>query len=182
MSWASTLAIKIQPENLPATLAYIEESYKKLATTKMPYTITFFDEDFGKTYKADQQLGMLIYIFSIVAVLIACLGLYGLTTHTVNIRLKEIGIRKVLGAEIGQLTFMLARKFIGLIVLAFVFASPVSWFFMNQWLQNFVYHTNISLYSFVGSILTLLVIALATVSTQVWKAAVSKPTEILRNE
>jgi putative ABC transport system permease protein len=181
-SWASTIAIRIRPENISSTLAYIEENYKKLATTKMPYAISFFDEDFGKVYKADRQLGTLIYLFSIVAVLIACLGLYGLTTHTVNIRLKEIGIRKVLGAEIGQLTFMLARKFMVLIVIAFILASPVAYFFMNQWLRNFVYHTDINLFSFVIAILALLVVALATVSGQVWKAAVSKPTEVLRNE
>jgi putative ABC transport system permease protein len=181
-SWASTLAIKINPQDIPATLAFIEDNYKKLATTKMPFTITFFDEDFGKVYKADRQMGTLIYLFSIVAVLIACLGLYGLTMHTINIRLKEIGIRKVLGAEMGQLVFMLARKFVVLILVSFVLATPVSYFFMNEWLQNFVYHTDISISSFIIAVLVLMVIALATVSGQVWRATLSKPTEVLRSE
>jgi putative ABC transport system permease protein len=181
-SWASTLAIKINPQDIPATLAFIEDNYKKLATTKMPFTITFFDEDFGKVYKADHQMGTLIYLFSIVAVLIACLGLYGLTMHTINIRLKEIGIRKVLGAGIGQLVFMLARKFVVLILVAFVLAAPVSYFFMNEWLQNFVYHTDISIASFIIAVLVLMVIALTTVSGQVWRATLSKPTEVLRSE
>ena len=181
-SWASMLAIHIRPENIPTTLSFIEAEYKKLATTKIPYSISFFDEDFGKVYKADRQLGTLIYLFSAVAVVIACLGLYGLTIHTVTIRLKEIGIRKVLGAEISQLTFMLARKFIVLILIAFGVASPLSYFYMNQWLQNFVYHTDINLFSFIVAMLVLMAIALATVGGQVWKAASSKPTEVLRNE
>jgi putative ABC transport system permease protein len=181
-SWASTLAIKINPKDIPATLLFIEDNYKKLATTKMPFAITFFDEDFGKVYKADRQMGTLIYLFSLVAVLIACLGLYGLTMHTINIRLKEIGIRKVLGAEMGQLIFMLARKFVVLILVSFVLATPVSYFFMNDWLQNFVYHTDISISSFIIAVLMLMLIALATVSGQVWRATLSKPTEVLRSE
>jgi putative ABC transport system permease protein len=148
----------------------------------MPYAISFFDDDFGKVYKADRQLGTLIYLFSIVAVIIACLGLYGLTMHTVNIRLKEIGIRKILGAEQGELMTILARKFLILIFISFALASPVAYYFMEKWLQNFVYHTEISVISFVVAIVAMMVIALATVGGQVWKAALTRPTEVLRSE
>jgi len=180
--WSSVLAIKIAPENIASTLSYIEENYRKLATTKMPYSISFFDEDFGKVYKADRQLGTLIYLFSIVAIIIACLGLYGLTMHTVNIRLKEIVIRKILGAEHGQLVMVLTQKFLLLILISFAVASPVAYFFMQKWLQNFAYHTDISLVSFVVAIVTMTVIAMATVGGQVWKATLTRPTEGLRSE
>ena len=180
--WSSVLAIKIAPENIASTLAFIEENYRKLATTKMPYTVSFFDEDFGKVYKADRQLGTLIYLFSIVAIIIACLGLYGLTLHTVNIRLKEIVIRKILGAEHRQLVTLLAQKFFLLILISFAIASPVAYYFMKQWLQNFAYHTDISLVSFAMAILAMTMIAMATVGGQVWKAVLTKPTEGLRSE
>jgi putative ABC transport system permease protein len=180
--WSGVLAIKIAPENIASTLAYIEENYRKLATTKMPYSVSFFDEDFGKVYKADRQLGTLIYMFSMVAIVIACLGLYGLTMHTVNLRLKEIGIRKILGAEPGQLVTILGRKFLILILISFAIATPVAYYFMNKWLQNFAYHTNISVLSFLIAIVSMIFIALATVGGQVWKAVLAQPTEVLRSE
>ena len=180
--WSSALAIKIAPENIASTLAYIEENYRKLATTKMPYSVSFFDEDFGKVYKADRQLGTLIYMFSMVAIVIACLGLYGLTMHTVNVRLREIGIRKILGAEHGQLVTILGRKFLILILISFAIATPVAYYFMDKWLQNFAYHTHISIFSFLIAIVSMTFIALATVGGQVWKAVLAKPTEVLRSE
>jgi putative ABC transport system permease protein len=180
--WSSVLAIKVSPKNISSTLSFIEENYKKFATTKMPYAISFFDEDFGKVYKADRQLGTLIYIFSVVAIVIACLGLYGLTMHTVNIRLKEIGIRKIMGAEHSQLVAILSKKFLILILIAFVVAAPVAYYFMNEWLKNFVYHADINLISFAVAIAAMIVISLATVGGQVWKAVRSSPTEILRSE
>ena len=180
--WSTMLAIKVAPENIASTLSYIEENYKKLATGKMPYSISFFDEDFGKVYKADRQLGTLIYVFSIVAIIIACLGLYGLTLHTVNIRLKEIVIRKVLGAEHHQLVMILTQKFLVLILISFVIASPLAYYFMQSWLRNFAYHTEISVLSFVVAIVAMIGIAMTTVGVQVWKAALTRPTEGLRSE
>jgi putative ABC transport system permease protein len=117
-----------------------------------------------------------------VAIIIACLGLYGLTLHTVNIRLKEIVIRKILGAEHRQLVTLLAQKFFLLILISFTIASPVAYYFMKQWLQNFAYHTDISLVSFAMAIVAMTVIAMATVGGQVWKAVLTRPTEGLRSE
>jgi putative ABC transport system permease protein len=181
-TWSSVLAIKIAPQNINSTLSFIEENYKKLATTKMPYAISFFDDDFGNVYKADRQLGTLIYIFSVVAVIIACLGLYGLTMHTVNLRLKEIGIRKIMGAENSQLITILSRKFLVLILIAFMIASPIAYYFMNEWLQKFAYHTDINFVSFGVAIVTMIAISFATVGWQVWKAVLTRPTEVLRSE
>ena len=116
------------------------------------------------------------------AIIIAYLGLYDLTMHTVHIRLKEIVIRKILGAERGQLVMILASKFFLLILISFAVASPVAYYFMDKWLQNFVYHTDISFLSFLIAVVCMTVIAFATVGGQVWKAALTRPTEGLRSE
>jgi len=180
--WSWQLAIKVKPDDLPETLSYIEENYKKLATTKFPYSLSFFNEDFGNVYKADRQLGKLITLFSFVSVLVACIGLYGLSIHTVAQRLKEIGIRKILGAELGQITYMLSRKFVALVLIAFVVASPLAYFVMEQWLQTFAYHISFGPGTFVIAVVTMVLIALATVGSQTWRAAVTNPAEVLRRE
>lgn len=181
-SWSGQLAIKINPEEIPETLTYIEENYKKLATTKVPYKISFFDDDFGRVYKTDQQLGKLIYIFSIIAIIIACLGLYGLSVHNVGHRLKEIGIRKVLGADQIQISYLVSRKFVGLVLISFTIAAPIAYFIMNKWLQTFAYHVSLGVGVFVLTAMAMILIAIVTVGSQTWAAATSNPTDIIRNE
>jgi putative ABC transport system permease protein len=180
--WCWQVAIKIKPTDIPATLSYIEESYKKLATTKLPFQISFFDEDFGKVYKTDRQLGKLINIFSVIAIVIACLGLYGLAVHTTNQRLKEIGIRKIMGASFAQISYMLSRKFVILVMLAFIIATPVAYYVMHEWLQTFAYHVTLEVSAFVITAVMMVLIALLTVGSQTWRAATSNPTEVLRGE
>ncbi len=180
--WAWQLAIKIKPNNIPATLSYIEENYKKLATTKFPFAVSFFDEDFAKVYKSDRQLGKLINLFSGVAVIIACLGLYGLSIHTVAQRLKEIGIRKILGAGVGQITFMLSRKFLILVLIAFCLAAPLAYYVMDQWLQSFAYHVTLGIWTFLLTAAAMIFISLATVGSQTWSAAITNPVDVLRSE
>ena len=181
-AWSWQLAIKINSEDMASTLAFIEGNYKKLATTKTPYKISFFDEDFGKVYKSDQQLGKLINLFSIVAIFIACLGLYGLSVHNVTQRLKEIGIRKILGAEHLQIIYMISRRFISLVIISFVFAAPVAYYIMDNWLQTFAYHITFSIGVFILTAITMLLIALSTVGSQTWRAATANPTDVIRNE
>jgi putative ABC transport system permease protein len=148
----------------------------------MPYTISFFDEVFDKDYKADRQLGTLINIFSLIAIVIACLGLYGVSLHSVTQRTKEIGIRKALGAEITQLIMMLSRKYLMLTALAFVLVSPVIYYVMEQWLLQFAYHVSIAYWFFLLSIMGMMGIATLTIATQVWQAANSNPVQALRSE
>lgn len=181
-NWSWQLAIKINPEDMASTLAYIEENYKKLTTTKIPFKISFFDEDFGKVYKSDQQLGKLINLFSIVAIFIACLGLYALSVHNVTQRLKEIGIRKILGAKHLQISYLISRRFINLVIISFVFAAPIAYYIMDKWLQTFAYHITIGIGVFILTAIVMLLIALLTVGSQTWRAATANPTDVIRNE
>lgn len=170
------------PNDITSTLGFIEETYKKYATTKMPYTYNFFDEQFAKAYKSDRQLGILINVFSFLAVIIACLGLYGLAVHSTSQRLKEVGIRKVMGANIFQLTLMLNKRFFLIAVIAFALASPIAYYFMEQWLLSFAYHVEIRWVAFGAGLIALVMIAVGTVSTQTIRAAMANPIIVLRNE
>lgn len=181
-SWSSTVAIKIEPRDIAGTLSFIEETYKNLSTTKIPYSISFFDEEFGRAYKSDQQLGILINVFSAIAALVACLGLYGLSVHNVSLKLKEVSIRKIHGASLQQLVVLLGRKFIALVVVAFLIAAPVSYYFMNEWLAGFAYHIAIEPLSFILTVIVMVLIAVVTVGSQTWRAATVNPTVILRGE
>lgn len=180
--WAFQMAIKVMPNDITSTLGFIEETYKKYATTKMPYTYNFFDEQFAKAYKSDRQLGILINVFSFLAVIIACLGLYGLAVHSTSQRLKEVGIRKVMGANIFQLTLMLNKRFFLIAVIAFALASPIAYYFMEQWLLSFAYHVEIRWVAFGAGLIALVMIAVGTVSTQTIRAAMANPIIVLRNE
>jgi putative ABC transport system permease protein len=176
------LAIKIKPTNMAATLSFIEENYKKLANTRLPYQISFFDEDFGKVYKTDRQLGQLIKLLSILAVFIGCLGLYGLVVYTTAQRLKEIAIRKIIGAEVSQITFLLLRKFLLLALIGLVMATPIAYYLMDEWLQSFAYHITFGTSPFVKTALIMTFISLTTVGSQIWRAATSNPASVLRSE
>jgi putative ABC transport system permease protein len=176
------LAVKINSNNRAETLSYIESTYKNLATTKLPYTFSFFDVQYNSMYKTEHQLGKLISIFSVISILIASLGLYGLSMHSVTQRLKEIGVRKILGAKIEQLTFMLSIKFASLVLFAFIIAAPAAYYIMNQWLAGFVYHAEIGVDTFLITIFVMITVSMVTVGSQTWRAACTNPTDVLRNE
>jgi putative ABC transport system permease protein len=154
----------------------------KQYTSEFPFDYSFLDDDFDKMYKSDQRTGVLFNVFAVVAVLISCLGLFGLATYTANVKTKEIGIRKVLGASIASITRLLAREFILLVLIAFVIASPITWFAMNKWLQDFAYRISISWWMFLITGLLALIIALLTVGFQAVKAAIANPVKSLRTE
>lgn len=181
-NWISLIAIKIKPDHIDETLAFIEKTYNSLATTKVPFTLHFFDEQFTQAYKSDLQLSKLITLFSLIAVFIACLGLYGLSTHSLAQRLKELSIRKILGAELWQIVYLVVSKFMRLILLAFFIACPVAYWVMSQWLDGFVYHTTLGIQPFVLAMVTMVVIGLLTVGVQTLKAALANPSEALRME
>lgn len=181
-NWSSQLAIKVRPEKIPDVLTYLESNYKKLATTKMPYTYHFFDEQFGSAYRSDRQLGVLTSIFCIVAVVIACLGLYGLSLDAVTQRLKEVGIRKVFGASLVQITRLLSQRFLSLILVSFALALPLAYYVMSQWLTQFTYHIDIPVWVFPVTAIAMLLIAILTVGLHTLKAARTNPAIVLRNE
>jgi ABC-type antimicrobial peptide transport system permease subunit len=147
-----------------------------------PFEYKFVDEQFDKLFKTESLIGKLAGIFAVLAVIISCLGLFGLSAYTAERRTKEIGIRKVLGASVPGITSLLSKDFVKLVVISFVIAFPLAWYFMHQWLQDFEYRITISWLVFVGAGLIALAIALTTISFQAIRAAMSNPIKSLRTE
>jgi putative ABC transport system permease protein len=175
-----TLA-KISPDNIPATLDYLEQTWHKFAPL-WPLEFTFLDKTLEQQYRKEARLSQIIQYFTFLAVFIACLGLFGLSSFTAEQRTKEIGVRKILGASAAQLVFLLTRQFLWLVCLANLIAWPAAYLVMNSWLQNFAYRIDISWITFALAGGIALLIAILTVSYQAIKAAFSNPVEALRYE
>jgi putative ABC transport system permease protein len=175
------LSMKISSDKIPAVVKAIEKEWKELSAN-LPYQYTFLDENYDKLYKADAQLGDVASIFSGLAIFVGCLGLLGLTSFSVERRVKEIGIRKVLGATVGQVIFIISKEFVGLILISFVVAIPVTYYLITKWLENFIDKITISPVSFLVAGFTVFSMAWITMSYLSFKAAISNPTQALRNE
>jgi len=147
-----------------------------------PLSYSFLDERFNNTYKAEQKVGTILGIFAGLTIFVACLGLFGLAKFTAEQRTKEIGIRKVLGATVSQVSTMLSKEFLKLVLVACLIAFPSAWWVMSKWLQDFAYKTNISWYIFLIAGVAALSIALITVSFQAIKAAIANPVKSLKSE
>ncbi|MBC8152052.1 MAG: ABC transporter permease [Bacteroidetes bacterium] len=163
------------------TLQALEATWKKLNPNE-PFEYSFLDDEFQKNYVAESRLSTVVGYFTFIAILISCLGLFGLASFNVEQRIKEIGIRKVLGATVGNVVLLLSKDFLKLVLVAVVIASPLAWFVMKKWLQNFAYQTRIGLSVFVITTLAALLITLLTVSYQAIKAALMNPVKSLRSE
>lgn len=159
----------------------IEAGWTKL-NPGVPFRYSFVDKDFQQNYEREQRTSSLVTYFTIIAILIACLGLFGLSTFAAEQRRREVGIRKVLGASAGQISLLLSKEFITLVVIGVCIATPVGWFIMNKWLQGFAYHTNISWWTFVVAGTAAVCIAFFTISFQSIKAALANPVKSLRTE
>src|SRR5207244_4883753 len=146
------------------------------------FSYTFFDESIAKFYDSEQHTSTLLSWATGLAVIISCLGLLGLVIYTTNQRTKEIGVRKVLGASVLQIVSLISKDFLKLVALAFIIAAPVAWWGMNKWLQNFAYHTQLSVWLFVSAGIAIIVVAILTLSFQTIKAAIANPVESLRTE
>jgi putative ABC transport system permease protein len=171
-TWAT--AFRVKPENAEAVVAAISSKWKSLGTGT-PFSYHFLDESFNNMYRAEQQVGRVAISFAILAVIIACLGLFGLATYMAEQRTKEIGVRKVLGATVNNIVMMLSRDFLMLIVIASLIAFPVAWWAMYKWLQDFEYRIEVGWWIFVFSGFVAVLVALFTVSFQAVRAAVSNP-------
>ena len=178
---AGFLSVRIQPGDIPATLSFLEQKWDGF-TGGQPFNYSFLDDDLADQYVAEQKTRQISGIFSALAVLIGCLGLFGLAAFTAEQRTKEIGIRKVLGASVSNIVVLMVKDFVKLVGIAFIIASPVAYFFMERWLQNFAYSTNIPMDSFLLAGVLALGIALLTVSYQAVKAAIAEPVDSLRYE
>ena len=175
------LSIKINPENMDKTIAFVEKKWKELSP-EYPFTFSFLDDVIDRMYRTEQRLGKGINIFTAIAIFIACLGLFGLASFTAEQKTKEIGIRKILGAPILNIVYLLSYEFLKRVLLAALLAIPLSCFVMNMWLQNFAYRINISVWTIVISTVLVMFIALITVSYQSIKAATANPVDSLRYE
>ena len=147
-----------------------------------PFTYEFLDDAFDNMYREEQRIGKIAISFSVLAIFIACLGLFGLATYMPEQRTKEIGVRKVLGASVTGIVALLSKDFLKLVGISILIASPAAWWIMNKWLQDFAYRTNISWTVFVITTITALVIALITISFQAIRAAIVNPVKSLRTE
>ncbi len=175
------IAMRINTKNIPALISQVEKTWNNMAPGQ-PFSYTFLDADFNKIYDAEQRTGKLFITFAVFAIFIACLGLFGLVTYAAEQRIKEIGIRKVLGASVGEIVTMISKDFVKLVLIAFVIAFPVGWWMMNKWLQGFAYRINISWWVFALAGALTIAIALITVSFQAIKAALANPAKSLRTE
>jgi putative ABC transport system permease protein len=178
-SWAT--AFKVNTADIKQLVSKIESKWKAMAPG-MPFSYQFMDESFDNMYRVERRTGKLGLTLAVIAILIACLGLFGLATYTAEQRIKEIGVRKVLGASIGSIVSMLSKDFVMLVVTASVIAIPLAWWAMNKWLQDFAYRISIGWWVFVAAGIIALLIAVITVSSQAIKAALANPVKSLRTE
>jgi len=173
--------IRIPPEGMSASLEFIEKTWQSIIPN-YPFEYRFLIEDFEMYYRAEERMGGLLKYFAILAVFIACLGLFGLASFTAEQRTKEVGIRKVLGASTRQITLLLCKEFFVLVLLSNIISWPVAYFVMKDWLQDFAYRSNLGVATFALAMGLALIIALLTVSFQAVKAAVANPVNALKYE
>ena len=175
------LSAKVGTHDLPGTIAAIKAKWDQL-TPDRPFHYFFLDEAFNNQYRAEEQFGHLFINFAILAILISCLGLLGLASYTTLQRTKEVGVRRVLGASITGIVRLLSMDFLQLVVIAFLIATPIAWFFMRKWQQDFAYKATLGWWIFLGSGIAAVVIAFATISYQAIRAAITSPVKSLRSE
>jgi putative ABC transport system permease protein len=173
--------INASTNNYAGLLKSTESAWNKI-NPAIPFAYSFIDKDFQKNYEKDQKASGIVSYFTLIAILVACLGLFGLSAFSAEQRTREIGIRKVLGASVTNVAGLLSKDFIVLVLIAIVIASPIAWFAMNKWLQSFAYRIPVSWWMFVVAGLIAIVIALITVSFQAIKAALMNPVKSLRTE
>lgn len=180
-NFSNSLIVKLNSGNYSATIEQIEASWKGFAPGQ-PFNYYFMEESFNNTYLAEQRLGRIFTIFTILSIVIACLGLFGLAAFNAEKRTKEIGIRKVLGASVGQITYKLSIDFMKLVGIAIILSMPLAWYAMNKWLEDFTYRIEIGIGVFALAIFLATLVSILTLSFQSIKAAIVNPIKSLRTE
>jgi putative ABC transport system permease protein len=176
-----TMLVKIKSNQVAGFLEKLPLLYQKF-DKENPVDYGFVDEKIHNLYQTEQRAGLIVFNFSAISIFITCLGLLGLAAFSAEQRTKEIGIRKVMGASVIGIVGLLSKDFIKLVLFSILIATPIAWYAMNQWLQGFVYRTEIQWWIVVLAGLVAILIALITVSSQAIKAAVSNPVESLKSE
>jgi putative ABC transport system permease protein len=175
------VSVRIHSEGIRETLAFLENTWRKFAGNQA-FEYEFFDDHFAQIYQAEERTGQIFFAFSLLAIIIASLGLIGLAAFIAEQRTKEIGIRKVLGASESKIILLLSKQFTKWVILSNFFAWPIAYYFMHKWLQRFAFQTGVSIWSFLLASLVVFIIALLTVSYQTIKAARTNPVDLLRYE
>jgi putative ABC transport system permease protein len=176
------IVVRLNPEQNPSqSIRAIETVWKKYVDN-VPFDYSFVDEAFGDKFKAEERIGKLSSYFAALAILISCLGLFGMASFVAEQRTKEIGIRKVLGASVSNLLRLLSKEFVLLVSISCIIAVPIAWYYLGQWLSNYDYRVEVSWVVFIIAALLALVITLFTVGFQAIKAATANPVDSLRNE
>ncbi|MCP4727606.1 MAG: FtsX-like permease family protein [bacterium] len=175
------IMVRIRPDNIPGVIEHLESNWENIDPAHS-FDYYFLDEAYDRQFRAEEKLMQIFINFSFLGILIACLGLLGLSAYSAEQRTKEIGIRKALGAQVSGIVYLLNREFIRLIVIAALIACPISYILITKWLENFPYRTDLSLLTFIISLVIILIIALSTVVFQAVKAAYANPVKSLRYE
>jgi ABC-type antimicrobial peptide transport system permease subunit len=176
------ITMRLNPKLSPSkAITLIQPVFKKLNPNGL-FEYKFVDEEYGRKFAAEQRIGALSTVFAILAIFISCLGIFGLASFVAAQRIKEIGVRKILGASVINIWSLLSKEFILLVVLAIVIAIPIAYYFMDQWLQKYEYHVNLAWWIFGAGGAGALLITLLTVSFQAIKAAIANPVKSLRTE
>jgi putative ABC transport system permease protein len=177
----SRFVLKINTENVQAFIPKLEQAYKSYFAGNA-FEYTFLDESFARAYITERQYSQIFTVSAIWAIIIACLGLLGLATYSVETRIKEIGVRKVLGASVSSIVTLISKDFMRLVLIAFIIASPIAWYFMRNWLQDFPYRISISWTVFLAAGVLAFLIAIITIGSRSIKAAIMNPVKSLRTE
>ncbi len=177
----NSLSVRIKTENIPATLSFLESKMRQIDPFR-PFDYAFLDDSFDSQYRSEERLSRVFSYFAILAVFIACLGLFGLASFTAEQRTKEIGIRKILGASVSGVALLLSKEFTKWVLIANAIAWPIAYFASRLWLQGFAYRTNLTLTTFIVSMAISFFIALLTVSYQAMRTAIANPVDSLRYE
>jgi putative ABC transport system permease protein len=175
------MSVKVNSRNVQTAVSSLQATWHKYLPDT-PFDFTFLDDKFSQLYNSEQQQGNLFTIFSCIAIFIACLGLFGLSAFTITQRVKEIGVRKVLGASVRQIVLELSKDFLLLVLISAVIAIPVAGWSMHEWLADFAFHTEMSWWIFAAAGIISLIIAFVTISFQSIKAALANPVKSLRSE
>ena len=175
------VSVKVSTGHLPATLSAIENKWKSIVPYR-PLLYYFLDEHFDRQYRSEERFGKLFLYFTVLAIFISCMGLFGLASYSILQRTKEIAVRKVMGASMAGIVNLLSRDFLQLVVISFVVASPVTWWLMHRWLQDFAYRVSISVWDFLAAGMLVVLITLLTISLKAINAAIANPIKSLRSE
>ncbi|OQP62738.1 cell division protein FtsX [Niastella vici] len=183
MEWPrmGLISVKVNQAGIKGTIADIEKQFKTSIPNR-PFSYYFLDEFFDRQYRSEERFGRLFLNFAALAIFISCLGLLGLASYSTMQRTREIGIRKVMGASVSNIINLLSKEFLKLVIISFFIASPVAWYFMHKWLNDFAYRTQISWWIFAVAGILALLIAIITISVQAFRAAVANPVKSLRTE